>query len=239
VTPGHDTKDSLLDGQRAGENALVETAWTSAVCLLGGSQEVAAAAAADLSARYAESHRRYHDSVHVRAVVRDAAVLAGELRLTAEERAVLTIAAAAHDVVYAGHPGDDERRSTSWARDWLTRAGVGQAHAARVGELVLATVTHSASPDDLAAWALLDADLAILGADPGAYDRYRLAVREEYAALDEPAWRAGRTQVMSGLLGRDRLYGTRAARHRWEARARANIARELGDLRTRPPRRPA
>jgi len=25
---------------------------------------------------------------------------------------------------------------------------------------------HSASPDDPAAWALLDADLAILGADP-------------------------------------------------------------------------
>jgi predicted metal-dependent HD superfamily phosphohydrolase len=208
----------------------VETAWTDAVCLLGGDQEVAAAAAADLGARYAESHRRYHGSAHVRAVVQDAAVLAAELRLPAEERAVLIIAAGAHDVVYDGRPGDDERRSASWARDWLARAGVGEAHVARVGELVLATAAHSASPDDLTAWVLLDADLAILGADPQVYDRYCLAVREEYAALDEPAWRAGRTAVMSGLLARDPLYGTRAAYRRWEALARANIVRELDSL---------
>ena len=211
--------------------------WTGAVCLLGGNQEVAAAAAADLGARYAEPHRRYHDNVHVQTVLRDAAVLAGELRLSVEDRAVLAVAAGAHDVIYDGHPGDDERRSASWARDWLTRAGVGEAHVARVAELVLATMAHSASPGDLTAWALLDADLAVLGADPQAYDRYRLAVREEYAVLDERAWRAGRTAVMSGLLARDPLYGTGAARRRWDAMARANIARELESLTgTAPPR---
>jgi predicted metal-dependent HD superfamily phosphohydrolase len=209
---------------------VVEAAWTGAVCLLGGDREVAVAAAADLAARYAEAHRRYHGIAHVRAVVRDAAVLASGVRLPAEERAVLAIAAGAHDVVYDGHPGEDERRSASWARYWLARAGVGEAQAARVEGLVLATAAHSASPDDLAAQALLDADLAVLGADPAGYDRYRLAVREEYAALDEAAWRAGRTAVMSGLLARDPLYGTRAARRRWEARARANIARELDSL---------
>jgi predicted metal-dependent HD superfamily phosphohydrolase len=145
-------------------------------------------------------------------------------------------AAGAHDVVYEGHPGDDERRSASWARDWLTRAAVAHAHVTRTGELVLATVTHLASPDDLTAQALLDADLAILGADPGSYDRYRAAVREEYAALDEPSWRAGRAEVMAGLLARDPLHGTGAARRRWEAKARANIARELGTLTAAPPR---
>jgi len=97
-------------------------------------------------------------------------------------------------------------------------------------------VVHAASPGDLAAWALLDADLAVLGADPGAYDCYRAAVREEYAALDEPAWRAGRAVVLSGLLARDPLYGTRAARRRREAMARANIARELDSLTAAPPR---
>ena len=45
-------------------------------------------------------------TTHVRAVMQDAAVLAEEVRLPAEERAVLTIAAAAHDVVYDGHPGE-------------------------------------------------------------------------------------------------------------------------------------
>jgi predicted metal-dependent HD superfamily phosphohydrolase len=208
----------------------METAWTGAVCLLGGHRQVAAAAAADLATRYAEPHRRYHTTAHVQAVLRDVAFLAGELRLAAEERAVLTIAAAAHDVVYDGRPGDDERRSASWARDWLTRAGVAEVHVARAEELVLATITHSASPDDLAAWALLDADLAILGADPPGYDRYRAAVRDEYAALDEAAWRTGRAAVMADLLARDPLYRTRPARQRWEAKAKANIARELDSL---------
>jgi predicted metal-dependent HD superfamily phosphohydrolase len=205
-------------------------AWTRAVGRLGGDRRVAAAAAADLAARYAQARRRYHGIAHARAVVRDAAVLARELGLPADEHAVLIIAAAAHDVVYDGHPGDDERRSASWARDWLTQAGVGQAHVARAGELVLATATHLAPPGDLTAWALLDADLAILGAAPGTYDRYRAAVREEYAALDEPAWRAGRAAVMAQLLARDPLYGTGAARQRWEAAARLNIARELESL---------
>jgi predicted metal-dependent HD superfamily phosphohydrolase len=208
----------------------VETAWADAVGVLGGNQEVALAAAADLSARYAEPHRRYHGNDHVRAVLRDAAALAGELRLPPEDRALLAVAAGAHDVVYDARPGDDERRSAAWARDWLTRAGVEAARVARVEELVLATMTHSAPPGDLAAWALLDADLAILGAEAAAYDRYRDAVREEFGSVDEPAWRAGRAAVMSGLLARDPLYGTATGRRRWEAAARANVARELGSL---------
>ncbi len=168
----------------------MEAVWAGAVGLLGGDREVAAAAAADLAARYGESHRRYHGIAHARAVCGP----------------------------YSG------------VRHWLARAGVGEAQVTRAEELVLATAAHAASPDDPAAQALLDADLAVLGADPAAYDRYRLAVREEYAALDEAAWRAGRTAVMSGLLARDPLYGTPAARRRWEAQAKANIARELDSL---------
>jgi len=38
-----------------------------------------------MGARYAGSHRRYHGSGHVRALVRDVAVLAGELRLRGVE----------------------------------------------------------------------------------------------------------------------------------------------------------
>jgi predicted metal-dependent HD superfamily phosphohydrolase len=205
----------------------MQAAWPRAVCSLGGSDRVAEAAAAELAARYAEPHRHYHNDAHMHAVVRDSAGLAAELGLPPGERDLVIVAAGAHDVVYDGQPGDDERRSARWARDWLTRAGLQEAHVARVEELVLATLTHAASPDDLAASVLLDADLAILGSDPEAYDRYRAAVRKEYSAFDEPAWRAGRTAVLSGLAARDPLYATGPARSRWEAAARANIGREL------------
>jgi predicted metal-dependent HD superfamily phosphohydrolase len=207
----------------------MEESWIGAVRALGGDERVATEAASDLAARYGEPHRRYHGTAHVLAVLRDSALLADELRLPGEERAVLTLAAAAHDAIYDGRPGEDERRSAAWAREWLTRAGVSEPHVARVDALVLATLTHSAT-DDLTAHALLDADLAILGADPESYERYRAAVREEYAAYDDEAWRRGRASVLSDLLGREPLYTTVAARTRWEATAKANLGRELRAL---------
>ncbi|WP_020422000.1 HD domain-containing protein [Amycolatopsis sp. ATCC 39116] len=207
--------------------------WVSAVRALGGDGGVAADAAADLAARYAEPHRRYHDTAHVLAVLRDSAALAADLGLPPEERAVLALAAAAHDVVYDGRPGDDERRSAEWAVSWLRRAGARPEHVTRVEELVLATLTHAAPDGDATAQALLDADLAILGADEVAYDRYRSAVRAEYAPISDELWRAGRSAVLSDLLARDPLYATAAARSRWEAAAKANLARELAALRTR------
>jgi predicted metal-dependent HD superfamily phosphohydrolase len=199
-----------------------------AVVLLGGAEDIAKAAAAELEARYADPHRRYHDTAHVQAVVRDSAELGRELGLSDVDCATLTLAAAAHDVIYDGEPGQDERRSAAWIRDHLIRAGVKEIHVARVEALVLATMTHSAPPEDLAALALLDADLAILGADEETYERYRIAVRAEYSALDEATWRAGRSAVLNDLIQRNPLYATEVARARWEQRAKANLARELG-----------
>ncbi|TWP47949.1 hypothetical protein FKR81_30220 [Lentzea tibetensis] len=196
-------------------------AWSDAVRTLGGTPDPG-----DLEERYAEPHRRYHNTKHVLAVVRDAAVLAEALGLSAQERALLTLAACAHDVVYDSKPGDDERASAAWARSHLT--DLAPEHVDRVSSLVLATITHSS--DDELARALLDADLAILGAPQQEYDEYRVAVRAEYAMYDDEAWRAGRAKVLSTLLSRDPLYVTKPARELWESTARANMARELQAL---------
>jgi len=204
-------------------------AWVDAVRVLGGDERVARAGAAELAARYAEPHRRYHNGDHVRAVLRDSADLARELELSVPERALLTLAAAAHDVIYDGRPGLDERASAAWAGEWLKRAGLAEVHIARVESLVLATMSHSAPKDDATALALLDADLAILGSDPETYDRYRDAVRAEYSTVDDAAWRVGRGAVLSTLLAREPLYATAAARVRWEAAAKRNLARELSE----------
>jgi predicted metal-dependent HD superfamily phosphohydrolase len=212
------------------QDDVVEDLWSRAVSLLGGDQRVARAAAVELTACYAQPHRRYHTGEHIQAVLRDSALLADDLHLPVVECAVLTLAACTHDVVYQGQPGDDERASAAWARDWLVRAGVDEAQVVRVEALVLATLAHTAPSGDLTALALLDADLAILGAEQAVYDRYRAAVREEYAAFDDEAWRTGRTAVLSGLLARVPLYATAAARERWETVAKANIAGELASL---------
>ena len=77
---------------------------------------------------------------------------------------------------------------------------------------------------------LLDADLAVLGAEPAAYQAYVTGVRAEYAHVDAAAWRTGRAAVLRDLLARRPLYATEPARARWEARAGANMAAELATL---------
>ncbi|XVV04989.1 HD domain-containing protein [Actinosynnema sp. CA-248983] len=199
---------------------MLEALWDKAVQALGGRPGTSA----DLAARYAEPHRGYHNTAHVLAVTRDVAALAGHR--TPADQAILTLAALAHDVVYHGAPGQDERDSAAWVTDRLQEAGVDPTP---VAALVLATIDHTAD-DELTAL-LMDADLAILGSSPESYEHYRQAVRKEYAHVSDEAWRAGRTHVLDALYQRNPLYQTQQARERWEAQAKANIAAELDTLR--------
>ncbi|NMN96092.1 hypothetical protein [Antrihabitans stalactiti] len=199
--------------------------WTTAATSVGVAHGTATDGAVDLINRYSEPHRRYHNVDHVLAVVRHSAELAHDR--SAVDKSVLTLAACAHDVVYDAKPGADERASAAWARRWLS--GASERLITRVEQLVLATIEHKPSDDDLAP-ALLDADLAILGAAAERYDWYAAAVREEYAAVPEEMWRTGRAHVLRGMLEHDRLFTTADGFARWEAQARANVARELSGL---------
>jgi predicted metal-dependent HD superfamily phosphohydrolase len=199
----------------------VKRIWDDAVRTLGGAPD-----AGDLMERYAEPHRSYHNTFHVMSVVRDSSALADAFAFTIEERAILALAACAHDVIYDSKPGDDERASAAWARERLT--GLEENHITQVESLVLATITHSSG--DPLAHVLLDADLAILGSEPAHYDRYSRAVRQEYSQYDDSAWRTGRAKVLKTLLDREHLFVTGPAQRLWDAAARDNLARELQSL---------
>ncbi|MFE0028520.1 hypothetical protein [Amycolatopsis sp. NPDC059021] len=198
--------------------------WHSALTLLGGDGQIAADAWTELEHRYGEPHRRYHDLRHAESVARYAAEFAADPRVT--------LAAWAHDVVYDATPGEDERASAAWARLWLTRAGLAEEDIARVEALILTTISHDAPADDLLATALLDADLAILGAAPEIYNKYARGVREEYAKYPDAVWTPGRIVVLERMLANPRLYRGEPARERWEAAARRNLAAELGRWRS-------
>ena len=192
--------------------------WPDAVAALGGTSD----AWPRLEARYAEPHRRYHTLTHAAAVARDSAWLAEGLSET--ERAIVAVAAWTHDVVYDAKPGEDERASAAWAREALE--GVAEAHVERVEGLILATIGHDAPPDDLLATALLDADLAILGASEERYAAYAEGVRQEYAKYPDDVWREGRIAVLERMLARE-LYRSEAARTRWASAAERNLTTEL------------
>lgn len=177
----------------------------------------------DVVARYAEPHRRYHTLRHVAHVLDVADTLSGG---TASE--AVTWAAWLHDVVYDTRAADNEERSADYARAHLPALGVAPEIVEDVARLVLATKTHDAYDTDAAV--LLDADLAVLGADPETYARYAAAVREEYAWVPDDLWRAGRRAVLASFLDKPAIYATPAMRASAEAAARANLEAELAAL---------
>lgn len=184
----------------------------------------------DLLRRWSEPHRHYHDVAHLHDVLLNLDTLAhvGE---RIDPAAVL--AAWFHDAVYDGRPGDDEEASAQLAESSLTRVGANGGMVEEAARLVRVTIDHAVTPDDHAAATLVDADLAILASPPKRYVAYTQAVRREYAAVPDEAFREGRGAVLARLLDRDRLFHTSGGRRRWEDAARTNLASELGRLRRR------
>lgn len=203
-----------------GDDSELRAAWTVAV----GDSPEALAALDDVVARHREPHRRYHGVRHVTWVVRHVADLASHVAVS--DLGAVTAAAFFHDVIYDPRAGDNEERSAVSAERVLGELGWGEDRRGAVGAMVRATAAHAAPPDvDTAV--LLDADLAILGAEPAAYQAYVTGVRAEYAHVEPEAWRVGRGRVLRDLLARRPLYATAPAQARWAARAAANMTAEL------------
>ena len=203
-------------------------AWRDAVRAAGGTAPDADVdvAGADLLARWAQGHRRYHDLEHLGEVLDAVDDLADD----AADPAVVRLAAWFHDAVYDGRPGDDEEASAVLAERVLAALGVPAARTARVAALVRMTAAHVPDDGDADAAVLSDADLAILAAPRERYARYTAAVRAEYAHVPDQAFRAGRAAVLRGLVAAPRLFRTARGRERWEDAARAQVAAELADL---------
>jgi predicted metal-dependent HD superfamily phosphohydrolase len=174
---------------------------------------------------WAEPHRRYHTTDHLR----DVLSRVDELAAHATDPDAVRLAAWYHDAVYRGAP-DDEERSARRAEAELTGLGVAPALVAEVARLVRLTAAHDPPAGDRNGETLSDADLAILAVEPERYRRNTAAVRAEYAHVPDDAFRAGRARIISALLAAPALYRTPVGRHQWEQRARANLAAELRDL---------
>jgi predicted metal-dependent HD superfamily phosphohydrolase len=177
---------------------------------------------AGLVRRHAEPHRRYHVLAHVGAVLTHLDTTADTL---VDQRAV-RLAAWYHDAVYDPTAAGNEAASAALAATELTPVGCQPGLVADVERLVLTTAGHRPVADDERA--LCDADLAVLGASPEAYERYRSAVRAEYGFLDDAGWRAGRADVLRSLLAAP-LFHTAAFAGREQA-ARVNLTTELATL---------
>lgn len=183
----------------------------------------------ELIARYAEPHRRYHNTDHL------LAVLDGIDRLAGRDHDLFLIRLAAwfHDAVYAIPPGqlDNEEASARLAVRSLQPAGLEIEEINQVARLVRLTATHQVGPGDPAGELLCDADLAILAAPEPDYEAYVAAIREEYGSVDDETFWTGRLEILDRLAA-TQLFRTGKGR-KLVARARANLDAERAELRQR------
>jgi predicted metal-dependent HD superfamily phosphohydrolase len=167
----------------------------------------------------------YHDLLHLTEVLDRLDELAGAG--AGFDATTVRLAAWFHDAVYDG-TADDEERSAQWAERALPTT-----YADEVARLVRMTVHHRPADDDPAGCALSDADLGILAAPRPRYDAYVAGVRADFAHVADDDFRAGRAAVLRDLASKPYLFHTPQARDLWEARARANLDRELEELGSR------
>jgi predicted metal-dependent HD superfamily phosphohydrolase len=178
---------------------------------------------AELLKRWAEPHRRYHTVDHLVAVLGRATALTAY----ADDPDAVALAVWFHDAVYDPDRSENEERSARLAERALTEAGVDARRTAEVARLVRLTVDHNPAEDDRDGAVLCDADLGVLAGSPTEYAEYAAAVREEYAFVPDDAFRAGRTEVLRGLLALPHLFNTAYGQERWESLAHRNVRTEL------------
>lgn len=176
--------------------------------------------------RHSEPHRKYHTLEHVGEVLR----VLGRLSAGLENPAPTRLAAWFHDAIYDPRSSTNEADSAKLLQQSLAPLGVPQDILARAGDLVRLT-DHQRTPVAADEIALIDADLAILAAAPNRYRRYAEAIRQEYAWVDDEAYRRGRIAVLETFLNRPRIFQHPYLFAEGEAAARDNLRAEIETLR--------
>ena len=188
-----------------------------------------------LQQAYAEPPRAYHNWQHVLELLRHYSYVEAECGWH-KPRAVL-LAMLYHDAIYVPGRKDNEAHSAQLALAHLTQSPDEGIDPQRVHGLILATAHHGqhapasfgdgADADDTRRF--LDCDMAILGADAGAFDAYQRGIAEEYRGVVPGfVYHRKRRSFLRALLQLPRIYLSEEFHRRFDVPARANLRRALG-----------
>ena len=183
-----------------------------------------------LRTQYAQPPRAYHHFGHAQAVLQHCAEVAAGPGW--QQPAEVQLAALYHDAVYVPGRSDNEAMSAELAgrqiQRWLPAAGIDTGAVVRLIEL---TARHGALlPEQVSAdqALFLDCDMAILAAPWPVFCAYDAAIAQEYRGVVPGwlfAWR--RRAFLKAVLKRPRIYLSGWGQARFDAAARANLARRL------------
>ena len=174
---------------------------------------------------YSEPHRHYHNLDHIRHCLSEF----DNASALAEYPDEVEFAIWLHDAVYDPKAADNEVKSALWAAEILKLDGCPDRMREHVSNLILVT-KHSQAPANRDAELVVDIDLAILGQPSEVFDAYEKGIRAEYSWVPMQLYAEARSRVLLSFLDRPRIYFTSHFEVRYEAQARANLARALAAL---------
>ncbi|MEM1424452.1 MAG: N-methyl-D-aspartate receptor NMDAR2C subunit [Planctomycetota bacterium] len=174
---------------------------------------------------YEHPPRTYHTLEHIAHCLR----VFDRVTMLADHPDALEFALWLHDAVYIPERHDNEARSADGAGMIAGLLGCPPDFAEEVRSLVLVT-KHDSCPVGGDAALVADIDLAILGAEPDAYEQYRRQIRNEFVFADEEQYRQGRAAALHKFLDRPHIYANPYIRGVLEQQAIENLQTELDDL---------
>jgi predicted metal-dependent HD superfamily phosphohydrolase len=205
----------------------LEVHWKSLAHRLNLQHNVQGSLYINLTHRYGEPHREYHNLNHIKSMLD----YFDTVRHTAEAPDALEWAIWFHDVIYDPQLKDNEKLSSVESNRMARAANLPKDFADLAASLIMATAAHEPnSPDESL---IVDLDLAILGAPETQFDAYEHQIRKEYIHVPDEAFRVGRSKVLHSFLDRDRIYTTDAFYY-LEQPARSNLKRSLTALNAPP-----
>ncbi|MEZ6141409.1 MAG: hypothetical protein R3B84_12630 [Zavarzinella sp.] len=179
-----------------------------------------------LVAAYTGPTRYYHNLQHINEMLK----IAGKLSSVANNLTAVQLAIWFHDSVYDPKSNENEQKSANLASEVLHRFGLDNELVMKVHQLILATASPTMLVIDPDVAVLLDADLAILGAEEARYRTYAAAIRQEYSWVPEADFAQGRLKILQQFLASPQIYRTAIMRELGEAPARTNLMWECEQL---------
>lgn len=179
----------------------------------------------ELTKRYQENHRAYHNLNHVEDCLDQLDNYKDEI----DDKAIIELAIWYHDIIYNPYGKNNELKSAEVSSAFLINQGASDDIINKVYDLIISTL-HVDKPKNKLEALIMDIDITILGSPEIEYAEYYAKIRKEYKWIPGIIYRKKRKEIMQRFLQRDRLYFTDSFYTKLEERARFNISKEIKSL---------
>ena len=173
--------------------------------------------------KYSESHRHYHNLNHILELLKKC----DEYKINSPN---IVLAIFYHDVIYSTLLPGNEDKSAQFADDSLRSLGEPPKRIKMVREMVLATKKHQQKINDPEIQLFLDLDFCIMGYSEADYEKYVVAIRNEYSSIPKFLFNSGRKKFLQSVANEAQLFHTTLFESEFGNQARINIQKELKDI---------